>query len=403
MRPADGLAVARDYRAREDHLLVGLMTGTSADGLDAALVRVRGHGLEARPELVAYRETPMEEALRREILTLAGAETLAPERLMRLDAALGERYAAAVTELLAERSLDPGAIDAIGCHGQTLRHLPREAGGGEALSLQVGSAAVLAERTGIAVVSGFRQRDTAAGGEGAPLVPMADWWLFRSPEETRVLLNLGGIGNVTYLGRKAAASDVVAFDTGPANALLDGLVRLQSDGALRHDEGGAIAATGAVSEALLTELLADPFFTQPPPRSTGRERFGEHYAEQVRALGVGMGLSEEDVLATGVELIAASVHHAVERFLEPRGGVEAVFVSGGGARNATLMKALERRFARVPVRALDTLGIPGEAKEALAFALLAHLTLSGVPGNVPSATGATHGVVLGTVTPGAYR
>ncbi len=397
----DALARLRDYASREEHLIVGLMTGTSADAVDAALVRFHGNGLEARHALEAYQETPLEPALRREVLEAAAARVLEPERLMRLDAALGERYAAAVFELLAGAGIDPQAVDAIGSHGQTVRHLPRREGKGQALTLQLGSAAVLAERTGIAVVSNFRARDTAAGGEGAPLVPLADWWLFRSERESRVLLNLGGMANVTYLPRAGGLEGVVAFDTGPGNAVLDALVSLRTGGAGRRDEGGALAARGVPNEALLAELLSDPFFGTPPPRSTGREHFGGHYAETLRRLGLGMELSDDDVLATAVELTAATVALAVERFIAPRAGVDAIYASGGGVRNATLMRALERRLAPVRSQPLDSLGVPAASKEALAFAFLAHQTLCGLPGNVPGATGASRPAVLGQITPGA--
>ncbi|HEY2955858.1 MAG TPA: anhydro-N-acetylmuramic acid kinase [Candidatus Eisenbacteria bacterium] len=396
----DALAGVRDYRARDERLVVGLMTGTSADAVDAALVRFRGIGPETRHTLVAYRETPLETALRREILDVAAARTLEPEQLMRLDAALGERYAAAVFELLAEAGTDPGAVSAIGSHGQTVRHLPRESGG-TTLTLQLGSAAILAERTGIAVVSNFRVRDAAAGGEGAPLVPLADWWLFRSPSESRVLLNLGGIANVTYLPRGGALDQVLAFDTGPGNAVLDALVSLRTRGAERQDAGGAAAARGTVSEPLLSELLSDPFFAQAPPRSTGREHYGEHYAVTLRKMGLSMGLADDDVLATAVELTAAAVEAAIKRFLVPRAGVDAIYASGGGVANATLMRALGRRLAPARLHSLDELGVPPAAKEALAFAFLAHQTLCGLPGNVPSATGAARAVVLGEITPGA--
>jgi anhydro-N-acetylmuramic acid kinase len=399
----DALLGVRGYLAREPHLLVGLMTGTSADAVDAALVRFEGLGLESRHELLAYRETALEPALRREVLEVAAAASLAPERLMRLDAALGERYAASVFELLAAASVTPAQVDAVGSHGQTVRHLPRGREGGPALTLQIGSAAILAERTGITVVSDFRSRDTAAGGEGAPLVPLADWWLFRSPTESRALLNLGGMANVTHLPRGGGLDKVLAFDTGPGNAVIDSLVALASGGAERHDPGGMRAAGGRAHEALLAELLSDPFFAQPPPRSTGRERFGDGYAAALRERGRALGLSDDDLLATAVELTAASVAGAVERHLRPRGGVDALYASGGGVANATLMAALGRRLAGIRVEPLAALGVPPGAKEALAFAFLAHQTLCGLSGNVPAATGAAHPVVLGHVTPGALR
>ncbi|HYM80638.1 MAG TPA: anhydro-N-acetylmuramic acid kinase [Candidatus Limnocylindria bacterium] len=400
--PGDALATLRAYRARPEHRLVGLMTGTSADAIDAALVRMRGDGLATECELVAYRETPLVQSMRREILEVTHADEITPERLMSLDAALGESYAAATLDLLAGARLAPDAVDAIGMHGQTVRHRPRAAGT-MALSLQLGSAAVLAERTGIAVVSNFRARDTAAGGEGAPLVPLFDWRLSRSADEARVLLNLGGMANVTYVPRGGNPNDVIAFDTGPGNSVLDDLVGLVTEGKERFDRDGQRALRGRASEMLVGELLGDPFFAQPPPRSTGRERFGRAYAERGRVRAKGLGLGDDDLIATAVELTARSVAGAVQRFLSPLGPVDAVYVSGGGVRNPALMAALERRLAPVPLRRAEVLGVPADAKEAMAFAFLAHLTLSGLPGNLPGATGAAHAVVLGQITPGAAR
>lgn len=401
MKPnPDGLARLRAYREATDHLVVGLMTGTSADAVDAALVRFSGTGLAATGEIVAYRERPFADELRREVLEVAASEELPLERFLRLDAALGEAYAGAVLELLGHAQVRPAEVAAIGSHGQTVRHLPRAANGGRALTLQAGSASVLAERTGIAVVSDFRTRDTAAGGEGAPLVPVADWWRFRSDREARVLLNLGGMANVTHLPKGAGLDRVMAFDTGPGNAVLDGLMRVHTGGLSHRDDGGQLAAHGRVNEGLLEELLADPFFQSEPPRSTGRERFGDAYAARLREIGDQLGLTLEDLLATAAELTAVTVADAIGRFLSPR-GVDAVYVSGGGVRNATLMVALRRRLDGVTVRRLDDLGVAPESKEALAFALLAHLTLSGEAGNVPGATGAAARVLLGHITPGA--
>jgi anhydro-N-acetylmuramic acid kinase len=398
---SDAWAVLRDYRRREQRRIIGLMTGTSVDGVDAALVEFSGPADSERPRLRAFRQTPIEEALRREILDVAAAETLAPERLMALDAALGERYAVAVKELLEETGLKASAIDAIGSHGQTVRHLPREAGR-SARTLQLGSAAVLADRTGIAVVSDFRSRDTAAGGEGAPLVPIADAWAFRSADESRVLLNLGGMANLTWLPHGRGEEGVLAFDTGPGNAVLDALAALRSGGRERYDAGGAFAAGGTVSTPLLNALLADPFFEQPPPRSTGRERFGTAFAARLADRAAALGLTPADAARTAVELTAASIGDAIARYVRPHGAVDAVYASGGGVSNTTLVEALERRLAPVRVRSLAELGVSPAAKEAMAFAMLAHLTLCGLPGNLPGATGAARRVVLGHVTPGEW-
>jgi len=397
--PRDALSTVREYRTKPERLVAGLMTGTSADGVDAVLVRLKGDGLAATHEVLAECELPLEDELRAEVLAVAAAKAIEPERLMRLDVRLAEVYAEAVRTIAEEAGVKLAAIAAIGSHGQTVRHIPR-AGTARALTLQLGSAHTLAERTGITVVSDFRKRDTAAGGEGAPLVPIADWWLFRSDQESRVLLNLGGMANVTWLKKGGALADVVAFDTGPGNAVLDGLVRAGTRGLARHDESGGLAASGRAHEALLEELLADPFFSLPPPRSTGRERFGDGYAERLAELGEGMGLSLEDTLATAVELTAASIERAVREHLATRGKVDAVYASGGGVRNVSLMLALRRRLDGIRLERLDELGVSAGIKEALAFAFLAHLTLCGEPGNVPGATGARHPVVLGSITPG---
>jgi anhydro-N-acetylmuramic acid kinase len=399
----DALSPVRDWLARREHLVVGLMTGTSADAVDAALVRFTGTGLDSTHEVVASRESRLDPALRREVLEVACAQQVPLERLMRLDAALGELYAAAVLELIAASGLPAGQVGAIGSHGQTVRHVPRHEGGGQALTLQIGSAAVLAERTGLTVVSDFRARDVAAGGEGAPLVPLVDWWLFRSPVESRVLLNLGGMANVTFLPQGGALADVVAFDTGPGNAILDALAALASGDVATHDQGGASALRGKVNEALLAELLADPFFELPPPRSTGRERFGAPYAKRVRERGRELGLSDDDLMATAVELTAASVAQSIARFIAQRTPVEAVIASGGGVHNPALMGALSRRLGPARLERSDDHGVPAGIKEALAFAFLAHQTLCGLPGNAPGATGAVRPVVLGHITPGAAR
>ena len=396
---ADALNALRSYRERPEHWIVGVMTGTSADAIDAALVRFDGLGLEARHRLEAYAETPIEAALRREVLEIAAAPSVAPERLMKLDVALAEGYASAVLELLEVAGRHRATVDAIGLHGQTVRHLPRERGG-RAHSLQLGSAADLAERTGIAVVSNFRARDTAAGGEGAPLVPIVDWWLFRSPSESRVLLNLGGMANVTWLPRGCTPGEVLAFDTGPGNAVIDALMSTRPEAPRPYDAGGAAAACGRVDEGLLAALRADEFFRRPPPRSTGRERFGAAYAAELRAGGIAAGLAEDDLVATATELTAASIEDALRRFVGP-GPPDAVYVSGGGVRNVTLMKSLERRLSPARLGTTESLGVSATGKEALGFAFLAHLTLCGEPGNLPSATGAAHPVVLGAITPGS--
>ncbi|HEU4698491.1 MAG TPA: anhydro-N-acetylmuramic acid kinase [Gemmatimonadales bacterium] len=369
-------------------LLVGLMSGTSLDGMDAALVRFRD---PTHAELVAFHTRPYaadERDTIRDALQGASAPVLA-----RLHVRLGEWACEAVEQLLAQAHVPATALAGIAFHGQTIWHEP------PTVSWQLGEAAVLAERFGVRVVSNFRARDVAAGGQGAPLVPAADVLLFGAAEHPRVLLNLGGMANLTYVPHAADETGAFAFDTGPGVAILDAVARLV-DPALPYDVDGRLAAEGTPNEAVLLELLADPFFQAPPPKSTGRELFGDAYARVLHELVPGV-----DGVATAVELTARSVAEAVSRWVP---GAPEVVVSGGGAHHPGLMDALARRLdaacggrdgGGVVLRRFDELFFPGDAKEAVAFALLGYLTLHGQPGNVPAATGAAGPRVLGQITP----
>lgn len=362
-------------------LAVGLMSGTSLDGMDAALVRLSG---PTHAELLDFVTRPYDNG-ERAVLRQALAGGDAPS-LARLHVRLAEWAAEAVETLLVQAAVPASELDLIAFHGQTIWHEP------PAVTWQLGEPAVLAERFGVRVVSNFRARDLAAGGQGAPLVPMADVLLFASPDGPRILLNLGGMANVTYVPTRAQEAGVVAFDTGPGVAIIDAVAR-QVDARRSYDRDGKLAARGTPDEAVLAELLADPFFAEPPPKSTGRERFGDQFAAALHARVPG-----PDGVATAVELTARSVAAAVQRFL-PAGAD--VVASGGGCHHPGLMAALERRLSAGGARLLrfDRLFFPGDAKEAVAFALLGYLTLHGQPGNVPAATGASGPRVLGMVTP----
>ncbi|MEP6687483.1 MAG: anhydro-N-acetylmuramic acid kinase [Gemmatimonadales bacterium] len=363
-------------------LAVGLMSGTSLDGMDAALVRLHG---PTHVDLLDFVTRPYSDDERAELRqALAGGD--APS-LARLHVRLAEWAAEAVETLLVQARVPASELALIAFHGQTIWHEP------PTVTWQLGEAAVLAERFGVKVVSNFRARDLAAGGQGAPLVPMADVLLFASPDAPRVLLNLGGMANLTYVPRRAQEDGVLAFDTGPGVAIVDGVAR-QVDRRRSFDRDGLIAAQGRPDETVLADLLADPFFAAPPPKSTGRERFGDAYAAALLARVPGA-----DGVATAVELTARSVAAAVARWTPA--GTEVV-ASGGGCHHPGLMASLERRLAAEGghrLRRFDQLFFPGDAKEAVAFALLGYLTLHGQPGNVPAATGATGPRVLGTVTP----
>ena len=370
------------------------MSGTSLDGVDVALVQVEEtEQLGARLE--AFLSIPYDRDQRQAIRAALDGT---PGEIARLNMQVGEWFAEAATQLLHEVGVSAAEIAAIGSHGQTIWHEPPTAERSGA-SLQVGEPAVIAERLGVPVVSDFRARDVAAGGQGAPLVPMIDQLLFSMADGVRALQNIGGIANVTLLPAAGSDHSVIAFDTGPGVAVIDTVVEILSGGAERFDEDGRRARAGRPSEALLAALLEDDYFRASPPKSTGRERFGFAYAEELVRRGRAMGvLEEDDLVATATALTARSISEAYrlpEVDLEP---AECV-VSGGGARNPALMQMLVEHLDTVPVTDLSALGWDPDGKEAAAFAILAHLFLARRPGNLPSVTGAAGPRVLGKLTP----
>lgn len=387
-------------------LLIGLMSGTSADGIDAALVEITGQGRGTRARLLHFACLPHDDAMREAILRLCDPRTATVPDLCALNFALGERFAEAARDVAEAAGVDLADVEAVASHGQTVWHqpVPYPIAGTQATgTLQIGEPAVIAARTGCRVVSNFRTADMAVGGQGAPLVPYADYVLLASDSEARAVQNIGGIANVTHLPRAATPEEVLAFDTGPGNVLIDALVRRFTSGAKRCDEDGAWAAQGERSGPLLEWLLSDPFFEQPPPKSTGRELFSAVWIDRFVEIAQKHGLSEADTLATATAATAASVRLAYERWLKPRGGVDTVIVGGGGSRNRTLMRMLAEFLAPARLTTHAEFGIPDGAKEALAFALLGYETLHDRPSNLPSATGAAKSVRLGSLTPGATR
>ncbi|MGQ0650534.1 MAG: anhydro-N-acetylmuramic acid kinase [Gemmatimonadaceae bacterium] len=371
-------------------VLVGLMSGTSLDGISAAVVRFTQHGTRVTADLLAYDVAPYSAEQRDRLSRALVAGT--PEEYCRLNFDLGEWLAAAAQRVLAECGVPRSDIAGIATHGQTVWHVPGHS------TWQMGEAAVIAERTGLPVISDFRVRDMAAGGQGAPLVPIADRLLFASPNTFRALQNIGGIGNVTVVPPNGDARAVRAFDTGPGVVVIDGVTRLV-DPSRRYDEDGRIARAGTPIDAVVRRALEDPYFRAPPPKSTGRELFSAQYISQFveSCRREKPGASDADLVATAVQLTASSIADSYRRFLpEP---IEDVVVSGGGAKNPTLLDALARAIAPRKVVRFDDVFFDGEAKEAVAFALMGYLHLSGQPGNVPSATGARGGRVLGKLTP----
>lgn len=371
--------------ARTEHVVVGLMSGTSADGVDAAVVRIADapHGIQF--ELLAFVECAHAPDLRARVLEAA---QLCAADLARLDFDLGDAFAAAAQQAIAKANV---SVDLVGSHGQTIVHVPRGAGPRGA-TMQLGQAAIIAERTGLPVVSDFRVRDMALGGEGAPLVPLIDHLVFGKPGERRVLLNLGGIANLTSV--TGNLDDLVAFDAGPANALMDALVRESTRGAESHDRNGERAARGRVIPDLLAELLADPFLDRAPPRSADRDAYGSRRARELLARGHGL----DDLVATAAQYSVECVARALAFLPKAAKPIDRVIASGGGTRNPTLMRRLRERL-NVTVDRTDDHGMPSQAKEAIAFAILARQTVLGRPGNLRAATGASRDQILGTLTP----
>lgn len=380
-------------------VVCGLMSGTSLDGVDAAVARVSGSGRELACEPLGFTSRPYPRALKEALLDNSAPETSSVQALSQLNVRVAHVYAEAVRAAAEETDLPGGAegLDLIGSHGQTVHHVPElEDWAGRAVrsSLQIGDPSVLANLAGVPVVGDFRLADMARGGQGAPLVPYFDYVLFASREETRGMLNLGGIANLTVLPAGAPASETYAFDTGPADMVIDTLMDRLFDAP--YDEDGALAAEGTVQRGLLEEIVAeDDYFDRPPPKSTGRERYGAAYAEAL--LRRGEELSARDLMATATALTARSVHLAYEQFVREKHPFDTLIVSGGGVWNRALMRMLEQEFADVAVRTSSHYGIDSDAKEALCWAVFAHETINGRPVNLPTVTGAERATLLGKV------
>jgi len=380
-------------------IVAGIMSGTSADGIDVAVVRIAPERLRPTLTLLAHEGFPYPVALRRAVLAAMNAASTSTAEMARLNWRLGLAYADAVAETAKKHKIK---LDLIGCHGQTLYHQPRaEAYLGRtfACTWQAGEAQAIAARMRVPVVSNFRPADMFAGGQGAPLVPLLDYVLFADTKRGRVLQNIGGIANLTAIPAGAAADAVIAFDTGPGNMIIDWLA--QELFGKRFDRNGAIAARGSVIEPVLAAALGNPYFALKPPRTAGREQFGREYAAAFLRLCQKQNSRDEDALATATAFTAESIARSYRRFVYARMKRRAVdyIVSGGGARNRTLMSMLRTRLEPLGcvLQTTAEFGLPAEAKEAAAFALLAWATWHRQPGNVPAATGAKRPVVLGQV------
>jgi anhydro-N-acetylmuramic acid kinase len=382
-------------------LVLGMMSGTSADGIDVALARISGAPPNLKAKLLGHTSAKFPPALRREILRVAEQQPISAGELSQFNFCLGKLFADAAFSACRTFRVPPSRVALIGSHGQTIFHQGRPVpyfGSSVASTLQIGEPSVIAARTGITTVGDFRPADIALGGQGAPLVPYADYLLYRHEKFGRVSLNLGGIANITVLPRAAKPQQVFAFDTGPANMLIDALVSHFTRGRSRFDENAHFAAQGRSIPALLNALLRDPYLKLPPPKSTGREYYGHAYVKNVLALGRRHRAKPNDLIRAATIFTALSVVDALHRFVLPKTKIHQLIISGGGAYNPLILAQLSAALPGIEVLPSSRLGIPEDAKEAFAFALLAHESFHQRPANLPSATGARGPAILGKIS-----
>lgn len=387
-----------DLRRKEARIIVGLMSGTSADGVDASIVKIRGHSLGSEIGLIHHYHYEYPREIRELIHRLFDFEKASISFLSNMNFLLGEIFAKVALEAIKGAGLSKDQVDLIASHGQTVFHspYPQELENFQVRStLQIGEGAIIAERTGITTICDFRVRDMAVGGQGAPLVPFADWILFTSNELNRGILNIGGIANITILPKNADIDDIIAFDTGPGNMVIDEIVRIISKGVLNYDINGDIARRGKVSDKLLETALSHPYFAISPPKTTGREVFGKSFSIALYEKGKTLGLKDEDIVSTATALTATAIAQSICQF-----NIDELVIGGGGAYNSYLVEMIANLLPKVKIKAHEDFGIPNQAKEALAFAILANEVVFNSPNNVPRATGANKRVVLGKIIPG---
>lgn len=388
---------------KEVRHVVGMMSGTSVDGVDAALVEISGTDSEPKVKLLAFENKPYPPQVREKIFSLFTPANATVDKVGYMNFLLGEIYAKSALSVIEKAGMKPEKIDVIGSHGQTIWHAPiPESPDGipVAYTVQIGEGSVIAERTGILTVSDFRVADMAAGGQGAPLVPFSEYLLYRREKETILLQNIGGIGNMTVMPAGAKPRDVFAFDTGPGNMIIDAVISAVTGGEKTYDAGGETAAKGRVCNALLDILKEEPYYRQPLPKTTGREHFGVQYTEKILGWWKENPIPVEDLLATVTDLTAYSIADAYERYVLPKYRASEIIVGGGGSYNATLLRFMKERFAPhgVAVRTQEDLGLSSDAKEAVAFALMADCCMRGRANTLPSVTGAEHPAVMGKIS-----
>ena len=373
---------------------IGLMSGTSADGIDAALVDIRGKGLDCKIDLIAFKKFLFSKDLRELIHRVSTPEYGKVDLICQLNFLIGELFAKAAIGVIKKSGYKMKDIDLIGSHGQTVYHMPN---GKPPSTLQIGESSIIAERTGVTTVADFRAMDMAAGGLGAPLTPFAHYMLFRNKVKGVAVNNIGGISNVTFIPAGGSINDVIAFDTGPGNMLIDSISYIVTKGKVGYDKDGKMANKGEVNERLLNKLMKHPFIKKRPPKSTGREEFGYSEALKTYRLAKKYRLSGEDIITTVTKFTAKSVAENYRRFILKRNKISEVIVCGGGAKNPVLIDMISRELKSISIGTSDSYGFPPETIESIGFAILGYATLKGIPANLPQVTGARKRVVLGKI------
>ena len=397
-----------DYNRKEKRTVVGLHSGTSADGPTALAAHMTGSGRDTTVDILACETYEYESHLRERVFDVFSRETATVDRVAQADNAIAEFFAAAADRIVAEAGLDMRDVDLIVSYGQSCYQVvdgqrPEHNWlGDKAVTafLDIGAGGVIAELTGITTVFNLRQRDIAAGGIGVPTVPYGDWVLFTHPERHRSIHNIGGIANPTVLPAGGSLDDLLAFDTGPGNMIIDAIVGWITEGKQAYDTDGRIAAQGTMSDVLLAELMDHPFIRQPPPKGAARQLFGHEFSRDLVEKGRALSLSDADLVATATAFTAESIAYAYREFILPRFTIDEILLAGGGANNHTLVEKIRERLPSIRLDSVESLGIPVQAREVLSMMIIGNETVQGRPGNAPAATGAAKYVISGDIAPG---
>ena len=390
-------------REKDSRNVIGLMSGTSFDGIDACLVKITGNGLSTEIEIIEFETYPYKEEIRELIFDASKEQTGRVDKICQLNFTLGKLFADAAGQIAEKSSIPISDIDIIGSHGQTIYHissLKEKADKKVRSTLQIAEPSIIAQETGVTTVADFRTRDIAAGGEGAPLVPYADFILFGKDGIGRAVQNIGGIANVTFLPAGCSINEIIAFDNGPGNMIIDRFAEIITEGKLKYDKDGELASKGKLNQDLLERLCSHPYLSIPPPKSTGREDFGIQFSDNLYEELKRDNVDFLDTITTATVFTAKSISDSYRKYIQPSYKLSEVVMSGGGVYNPILLQFLKEYLENINIRKVEEFGIPSDAKEALAFAILANETICGNPGNVPSATGARERVVLGKIIPG---